>query len=53
MDVLCKHTYIATTIITDLGTQFNAKVIHEVAAVLGIELKHATMEHAQTIGLLE
>ena len=53
MDILCKHTYLPTTIITDLGTQFNAQITHEVAAVLGIELKHATMKHAQTIGLLE
>ena len=53
MDILCKHTYLPTTIITDLGSQFNAQVTHEVAAVLGIELKHATMKHAQTIGLLE
>ena len=53
MDILCKHTYLPTTIITDLGTQFNAQVTHEVAAVLGIELTHATMKHAQTIGILE
>ena len=53
MDISCKHTYQPTTIITDLGTQFNARVTHENAAVLGIELKHATMKHAQTIGLLE
>ena len=44
MDILCKHTYLPTTLITDLGTQFNAQVTHEVAAVLGIELKHATIE---------
>ena len=53
MDILCKHTYLPTTIITDLGTQFNAHVTHEIAGVLGIESKHATMKHAQTIGLLE
>ena len=53
MDKICKHTYLPTTIITDLGTQFNAQVTHEIAAVLGIELKHATMKHAQTIALLE
>ena len=53
MDILCKHTYRPTTIITDLGTQFNAQVTHEITAVLGIEVKHATMKHAQTIGLLE
>ena len=53
VDILCKDTYLPTTIITDLGTQFNAQVTHEIAAVLGIEIKHATMKHAQTIGLLE
>ena len=51
MDILCKHTYLPTTIITDLGTHFNAQVTHAVTAVLGVELKHATMKHAQTIGL--
>ena len=30
-----------------------SQVIKEVAGVLGITLKHATTEHAQTIGLLE
>ena len=53
MDILCKHTYLPTTIIADLDTQFKAQVTYEVTAVLGVELKHATMKHAQTIGLLE
>ena len=53
MDFLCKHSYLPTTIITDMGTQFNSQVTKEVAAVLNIELKHATTKHAQTIGLLE
>ena len=53
MDILCKHTYLPTTIITDMGTQFNSQVTKEVAAVLNIGLKHATTIHAQTIGLLE
>ena len=53
MDILCKPTYLPTTIITDIGTHFTAQVTHEVTAVLGVGLKHATMKHAQTIGLLE
>ena len=53
MDILCKHIYLPTTIITDMGTQFNSQVTKEVAAVLNIELKHATTKHAQTIGQLE
>ena len=53
MDILCKHTHLQTNIKTGLGTQFNPQLTHEIAAVLGIELKHATMKHAQTIGLRE
>ena len=53
MGILCKHTYLPTTIITDLGTQINAQVTHENTPVLDVGLKHATMKHAQTIGLLE
>ena len=53
MDILRKLTYIPTAIITDLGTQFNAQITLETAAVQGIELKHATLKHAQTTGLLE
>ena len=53
MDVLYKHAYLPTTIITDLGTQFKALVRHEVAAILGIDIKHTRMNHAQTVGLLE
>ena len=53
MDILCKHAYLPTTPISDLSTQFNAQVTHEVAVVLRNELKHATMKHAQTIEVLE
>ena len=53
MDILCKHTYLPTTIITDMGTQFNSQNTREVAAVLGVEVKHASTKHAQTIGMLE
>ena len=46
MDILCKHTYLPTTIITDMGTQFNSQITREVAAVLGVDLKHASTKHA-------
>ena len=42
-----------TLIITDKGIVFISQVIHEVAEILGINLKHATTKHAQTIGVLE
>ena len=53
INIMTKHVYLPTTLISDKGTDFMSHVIKEVAAVLGITLKHATTKHAQTIGLLE
>ena len=52
-NIMTKHAYLPTTLISDKGTAFISHVIKEVAGVLGITLKHATTKHAQTIGLLE
>ena len=53
INIMMKHAYLPTTLISDKGTAFMSHVIKEVAGVLGITLKHATTKHAQTIGLLE
>ena len=53
INIMTKHAYLPTTLISDKGTAFTSTVIKEVAGVLGITLKHATTKHAQTIGLLE
>ena len=53
IDIMTTHTYLPTLIITDKGSVFVSQIIHEVAEILGINLKHATMKHAQTIGVLE
>ena len=53
INIMTKHAYVPTTLISDKGTAFTSTVIKEVAGVLGITLKHATTKHAQTIGLLE
>ena len=53
INIVAKHAYIQTTIISDKGTVFVSHVIEEDAGVLGITLKHATKKHGQTIGLLE
>ena len=50
---MTRHAYLPTLIITDKGSVFFSQVIHEVAEILGINLKHATRKHAQTIGVLE
>ena len=53
INIMTKHAYLLTTLISDKGTAFTSTVIKEVAGVLGITLKHATTKHAQTIWLLE
>ena len=53
INIMTKHAYLPTTLISDKGTAFMSHVIKEVAGVLGITLKHATTKHGQTIGLLE
>ena len=53
INILTKHAYLPTTLISDKGTAFMSHVTKEVGAVLGITLKHATAKHAQTIGLLD
>ena len=50
---MTKHAYQPTTLISDKGTAFTSLVIKQVAGVLGITVKHAITEHAQTIRLLE
>ena len=52
-NIMTKHAYLPTTLISDKGTAFISHLIKEVAGVLGITLKHFTTKHAQTIGLLE
>ena len=53
IDIMTRHAYLPTLIITDKGSVFVSQVIHEVAEILGINLKQATTKHAQTIGVLE
>ena len=53
INIMTKHAYLPTTIISDRGSVFMSQVIKVVAEVLGITLQHATSKHAQTIGMLE
>ena len=52
-NVLTKHAFIPTTLISHKGTASMSHVTKDVAGVLGITLKHATTKHAQTVGLPE
>ena len=53
IDIMTKHSYLPTTLITDKGTAFTSTIIAEVTQILGITLKCETTKHPQTIGKLE
>ena len=53
INIMTKHAFLPTTLTSHKGRAFMSSVIKEKAGVLGITLKHATTEHAQTIWLLE
>ena len=53
IDIMTKHTYLPTTLITDKGTTFTSKLVAEIAQILGIQVKCATTKHPQTIGKLD
>ena len=53
IDIMTRHTYLPTTLITDKGTAFTSRVVEEVTKILGITLKCATTKHPQTISKLE
>ena len=48
-----KHSYIPRTILADIGTGFSSKILHELTKLLEIRLKHASLKHPQTIGVIE
>ena len=48
LDIMTKHTYLPTILITDEGTAFTSKLVAEIAQILGIQVKCATTKHPQT-----
>ena len=53
INIISKHAYLPTIIISDKGSVFMSQVIKEVAEVLAITLQQATTKHAQTMRMLE
>ena len=53
INIMAKHAYLPTILISDKGSTVVSHVIKEATVVHGITLKHATTKHAQSIGLLE
>ena len=53
IDVMTRHCYLPTVIITDKGSQFRSEVVSQRAQTLDIRISDASTKHAQTIGILE
>ena len=53
IDIITRHAYQPTLMITDKGSAFVYQGVCEVAALLGITSKVPTTNHAQTIGVRE
>ena len=51
--IITRHAYLPSLFITDKRSVFVSQVKHELAEILGLNLKHATTKHARTIGVLE
>ena len=53
LQIFTRHAYVPKTIITDKGTAFTANTMTELMKTAGIQIEHATVKHAQTIGMVE
>ena len=45
--------YISKTSLSDLGTSLVSNLMHELASLLEKTIKHATLKHAQSVGVVE
>ena len=52
-EIFMKHSYLPTTILSDLGTNFTSKLMKEMCQLLEIKLVFATVKHPQTMGVIE
>ena len=51
--IFFQHSFLPSTLLSDLGTNFTSKLKGELTKLLEVKLKHATLKHPQTIGVLE
>ena len=47
------HSYIPKRILSDLGSVFTSKLVHELTGLLDMQIGHTTLKHPQTIELVE
>ena len=48
-----QHSFSPRTVVTDLGTNFTSELMKELATLLEINLKHASLKRPQTIDVVE
>ena len=53
INIMKRHANLPTLITTDKGSVCVSQVVHEVAGIIGINLKHVTEKHAETNGVLD
>ena len=53
VDVMPRHAYLSTLILSNKGSQFRSEALAEITEILEIQVGHASTKHAQTIGILE
>ena len=53
MHIFTQHAYTPKPIITDKSTAFTSNIMTEIMRTAGIKIKHATVKHVQTIGMVE
>ena len=47
------HSYLPSTLLSDLGTNFTSKLMAELPKLPEVRLEHATLKNPQTIGVVE
>ena len=53
VDVMTKHVYLPTLILSDKASQFCSEVVKEKTQILEIPIRHASLNDERTIGILE
>ena len=49
IDIMTRHVFLTTLVLTDIKSVFLSQVIHEVGEILGTNVDHAITKHAQII----
>ena len=53
LSIFTKHAYVPKHMLTDKGTAFTAELLTEISKAADNHISHATIKHAQTIGMVE